>query len=249
MLLDPDATTSEPGVPARREAVAYAAGIGGGELWEAPGLDGPAPLLVVHDGPAYAGEGRLLDYLTRLAAGRLADAPAVATRVLLLAPTDRDLQYAANDDYAAALARVVAEARDSCPTDAVVGVGASLGALAMLHATWRGAALDGLLLQSGSFFTPETDPQEREFGRFTEVTDFVAEVLEDNPPRPLPPIAMTCGADEENVLNNRLMAGRLRELADVTYAEAHAVHNFPAWRDALHPSLAGLLARAIAPTR
>jgi enterochelin esterase family protein len=48
-----------------------------------------------------------------------------------------------------------------------VGIGASLGALALLHAHLAAPAMfDGLFLQSGSFFRGRTDPQERGLARF-----------------------------------------------------------------------------------
>jgi enterochelin esterase family protein len=51
---------------------------------------------------------------------------------------------------------------------------------------------------------------------------------------------LTCGAAEENIHNNRVMAetleAPLHELADT--------HNYTAWRDALHPHLTRLLAGA-----
>lgn len=215
-------------------------------LWEAPGVgDEPGPLLIVDDGPAYADEGHLLDYLTHLATRRRDSGGPIRIRALLLAAADRDLWYAANDDYAAALAQILAQARTTWPTSAVVGMGASLGALAMLHAEWRLGLFDGLFLQSGSFFTSETDPQEGGFGRFQPIADFVAEVHSSEPSKPLPPIAMTCGAGEENVHNNKLMAARLQRLGGVGYVETTQAHNFVAWRDALDPGLADLLATVI----
>ena len=57
-------------------------------------------------------------------------------------------------------------------------MGASLGALAALHAEWHHpGTFDGLFLQSGSFFTPETDPQESKFEYYAQVTGFVQQVL------------------------------------------------------------------------
>ena len=59
------------------------------------------------------------------------------------------------------------------------------------------------------------------------------------------PVTLTCGAIEENVQNNRLMA---QTLAARGYpAELHEVpdmHNYTAWRDAFDPHLTGLLHRA-----
>ena len=50
-------------------------------------------------------------------------------------------------------------------------MGRSLGALAALHAEWaHPGTFAGLFLQSGSFFTVETDPQEQDFSAFGAVT-------------------------------------------------------------------------------
>ncbi len=104
----------------------------------------------------------------------------------------------------------------------------------------RLAASSALFLQSGSFFTPELDPQERRFSRFGPVTRFVAELAQAvADPDPVP-VAMTCGRLEENLANNRAMADTLRALAyGVSFREVADVHNFTAWRDALDPALTG----------
>ena len=55
--------------------------------------------------------------------------------------------------------------------NAPVGMGASLGALAMLHAQRRFARMfAGLFLQSGSFFMPRYDSQESGFSRYARIT-------------------------------------------------------------------------------
>src|SRR5205814_1848641 len=59
-----------------------------------------------------------------------------------------------------------------------VGLGASLGALALLHAhRLEPGAFSALFLQSGSFFRRRTDRQEAGFGRFARVDRFVGSVL------------------------------------------------------------------------
>lgn len=217
-----------------------------GWLWESPALQGgPAPLLVVQDGPAYADEGRLLDYLTFLSARDQGAAPAIPARALLLASPDRESWYSASDEYPVALQQILEVARETLPTTVTLGIGASLGALATLHAQWRRGLFDGLFLQSGSFFTRATDPQEQGFHRFRAIAGFIDEVHAASPTMPLPPVAMTCGTEEENVWNNRLMATRLRDLSGVDYRETRHAHNFIAWRDALEPTLADLLGTVI----
>ena len=208
-------------------------------LWAASGLarDEPAPLVVVHDGPDYAGRGRLVRFLAAgVTARRLPP-----LRAALLAAPERDDWYSANDGYAGALARAVS---GLAPATRRVGVGASLGALAMLHAQRRHpAAFDALLLQSGSFFQPRLDGQESGFAYWSRVTGFVAEVLAaGGAPRPVP-VAMTCGADEENLANNREMAAALAAQGHpVTFAEVPGGHDYDSWRPAVRPPLTGLLA-------
>ena len=64
----------------------------------------------------------------------------------------------------------------------VVGVGASLGALAMLHAQRRHpAGFAGLFLQSGSFFQPRFDRQESGFRRYLRIVRFTGRVLRAAP--------------------------------------------------------------------
>ena len=204
----------------------------------------PLPLLVAHDGPefaAYAG-------LTHYAGALLARADLPRMRLALVHPRERNAWYSAHDGYAEALTRHVLPRIHrgwSTRRGATVLMGASLGALAALHAEWtRPGTFAGLFLQSGSFFTPETDPQERDFSHFAEVTGFVREVLASAEPPSRPAVALTAGSAEENMLNNRVMAAHLRTLGyDVEYAESPDVHNYTAWRDVLHPHLTGLLQR------
>jgi enterochelin esterase family protein len=124
-------------------------------------------------------------------------------------------------------------------------MGASLGALAALYAEWNHpGTFAGLFLQSGSFFTRATDPQESKFEYYAEVTGFVQKVLTatDVPSRPV--IGMTAGTPEENVHNNRVMAAHLASLGlDVALDETPDLHNFTAWRDVLDPCLTNLLTR------
>lgn len=209
-------------------------------LWSPAGLpnDVPAPLLLVHDGPDYADRGGLTQYLAVLAEE---GAPA---RALLLSAEPRDVLYAAEEDYAdAVVGEILPAARAQVATTAVIAVGASLGALAALQLEWQHpGTLAGLLLQSGSFFTPETDLQERGFPRWDAVTAFVDAVHAEPRAAELPPVAITCGTHEENAANNLLLALRLREVGvEVTHHEIADLHNFTSWRDSIDPALRELL--------
>lgn len=201
------------------------------------------PLVVSHDGPelaAYAG-------LTRYVGAMIAGSELPRMRLVLVAPGQRNAWYAGDLDYAAALThRVLPAVRAAYATEPdVVLMGASLGALAALHAEWsHPGTFAGLFLQSGSFFTTETDPQEHSFAGFGSVSAFVRRVLDAPAAASAPAVGMTCGSAEENAHNNRVMATRLFELGwEVSFAESPDVHNFTSWRDTLDPHLTALLQR------
>ena len=170
---------SEPGIEMSDEEFVVPAPLLDGEItatvWSPAGLrpSVPAPLVVVHDGPEFAALGGLVHYVAAMtAAGAVPP-----TRVALLAPGERNEWYAANPDYARSLVDAVLPALPAA--NARIGLGVSLGALAMLHAhRMHPAAFDGLMLQSGSFFTPDLDGQESGFSGFAAVTGFVASVLD-----------------------------------------------------------------------
>ena len=200
------------------------------------------PLLVAHDGPEYDVLAGLTTYASAMiAAGRLP-----RHRVALLGPGDRDEWYSANVSYAKALALAVLPAirRQFVVAGPVVGMGASLGALAALHAQRRHAGLfGGLFLQSGSFFTRTLDPQERTFGRYARITRFVGDTRRGTLAAEPVPAMLTCGAIEENLANNATMAEVLRGQGyRARLAELPDAHNYIAWRDAFDPHLTGLLA-------
>jgi enterochelin esterase family protein len=61
------------------------------------------------------------------------------------------------------------------------------------------------------------------------------------PDRPVP-VVLTCGAIEENVENNRLVARALRARGyPAGLTELPDMHNYTAWRDAFHPHLTRLV--------
>lgn len=213
-----------------------------GALWSPAGLAAAAvaPLLLVHDGPEFDALGGFLAW----ARATVAAGDTGPFRVALLAPGDRNRWYAVNPAYARALTgEVVPALAELAPTSQRIGVGASLGALAMLHAHRQvPGTFDGLFLQSGSFFTREIDPQEQRFSRFGPVTRFTREVDQAvADPAPVPTV-MTCGTIEENLANNQAMAEALRRLDyPVRFQQVRDVHNFTAWRDALDPWLTRLM--------
>lgn len=206
---------------------------------EPPGLD--ATLLVVHDGPEYAryaGLARFLDVMS--GEGRIPP-----MRAALIQPVDRDETYSASALYAGALVReLLPQIAERAPHRTRIGMGASLGALAMLHAHRRHPkSFDGLFLQSGSFFRRRWDSEESGFGRYQRITRFVGTVLRDvSPERPVP-ITITCGTSEENRSNNRAMADALAAQGYATgLAEIPDGHTWTCWRDAFDPNLPELIA-------
>ena len=159
---------------------------------------------------------------------------------------ERHEWYSASAAYARGLnrqilPRLAAELGAKAP---VIGAGASLGALAMLHAQRRDPELfAGLFLQSGSFFQHRYDKQESGFARYRRILRFTGQVRRATSGLAVP-VAMTCGAIEENLANNRSMADALRGQGyAVAFAETRGGHDWPAWRDALDPHLTTLLRR------
>ena len=244
---EPAWLTGPPAGGTRRELAVHAPTLGAdvhATLWSPAGLDDaePAPLLLVHDGPEYDRAAQLTRYLAAgVAEGRLPP-----LRAALLAPGDRDERYSANPAYARDLATVVVPALAAAsPATLRIGVGTSLGALAMFHAHRAQPGLaDRLFLQSGSFFDPRHDAHEAGFSGYERVVAFVGAVRAAGAaPRPVPTV-LTCGAPEENVHNNRLLAATLAAQGyDVELHEVDDVHNWTAWRDAFEPHLTGLIAR------
>jgi enterochelin esterase-like enzyme len=207
-----------------------------GRIWS-PLTDEPLPLLVAHDGPEYD----KLAMLSRYSAAMIAAGTLPPHRVAMLAPGPRDEWYSASALYSRALYVDVIPALPAAGPP--VGMGASLGALAMLVTQRRApGTFGGLFLQSGSFFMPRFDAHESGFPRYARIVRVVRRILRAlEHPDPVP-VQLTCGAAEENVLNNRVMA---RALAEQGYAarldEVPDMHNYTGWRDAFDPHLTRLL--------
>jgi enterochelin esterase family protein len=210
-------------------------------LWSPPDTDPrePLPLLVAHDGSEY----ERLAGLTRLVSHGIATGRIPRCRVALLDPGERDDEYSASARYSRALA---ARLPQLAPATMHAGVGASLGALALLQARWLyPGAFGALLLQSGSFFRLRWDRQESGFPRFRRISRFVGQVLQAGPAATPIAITLTCGAPEENLANNRAVAGALRRQGHATSLHVNRdAHNYVGWRDALDPHLTDLIARA-----
>lgn len=215
-------------------------------LWASAGSDDGAelPLLVVHDGPEYDALAGLTLFLDAM----VGDGRLPAMRAALLAPVDRTETYAASAAYGRALALgLVPALTRELPTSAVLGMGASLGGLAMLQAQRaHPAVFAGLYLQSSSFFHRVLEEQESGFERFARITSFVEQVLRA-PAAPDPvPVVLTCGLVEENVENNRLMTrALLAQGYDPRLVENADVHTYVGWRDTFDPNLVDLVTRVL----
>jgi enterochelin esterase-like enzyme len=215
-------------------------------LWSPAGVaDGtPLPLLAVHDGPEYETRASL----PAIAAGLIEAGRAPAHRIALLEPGPRDEWYSASAFYARALTGEILPGigRAVAVTGAPVGMGASLGGLAMLHAQRRHpGAFAGLFLQSASFFMPRFDHMEKGFGRYGRIVRFVRGVLREQPFEHPVPTTLTCGRDEDNLHNNRRVAAVLKLQgypADLHVAPGG--HDYDTWRAALEAHLGDLLTAA-----
>ena len=216
------------------------------QLWSPAGLSGDraAPLLLAHDGSDMAQRGSLLSWASAMSSSS-------PVRVALLDPAAglRNEWYAADPDYADHLAEVVLPALTArVLTGPVIGLGASLGAVSMLTLQRRHpGSISALALQSGSFFTPTLDAQESSFAQFEQICAAVRRMSSGpdlttvTAPRPVP-VLMTCGAIEENLANNKLMASTLRRQGHpVTMRVVPDAHTMIGWRDAWSPELDDLI--------
>ncbi|MGI8418398.1 MAG: alpha/beta hydrolase [Nakamurella sp.] len=210
------------------------------QLFSPDGLDDDtaAPLLIAHDGSDMADRGSLLCW---------AAAQELPVRVALLDPpiSYRNPWYAADPDYADHIgATVIPALKASVATSATAGIGASLGAVAMMAIHRRHPdSLDAIALQSGSFFTGELDQQESSWPQFAQVCAAVAAMADALPVQVRAvPVLMTVGAIEENRANNELMAGALSfQGYEVDAKIVPDAHNMIGWRDAWSPGLDELM--------
>jgi enterochelin esterase family protein len=200
----------------------------------------PLPLLVVLDGVEFARFSGLLHMLdAQVAGGRLPP-----MRAVLCHPTRRDEHYTASPKFAHYLAHelipTVSDLVSVAPERRFrVGLGASLGGLALLHAHRSGDMFGALFCQSSAFFR---EGEVLGTGHLRRLERFMDGVLAASSwPNPIP-VTMTCGTVEQNLANNRECTAAL---ASQGYpAVLHVVrdaHNWIAWRDAWTPHLVDLL--------
>ncbi len=211
-------------------------------LWHPPGpsTDEPLPLLVVHDGVEFDKYSSITTWATAV----IRRGWVRPFRLALLHPAERIEWYAANPAYAGALVEEVLPAtRQAAPiAGRPVLAGASLGALAALHAhvSYPGV-WGGLFLESGSFFTDLPEGREESLRA---IPPFVADVHKAETLGEPVPTVLTVGVIERNLRNVRRMAETLTARGyDVSLHEVPDGHNYTAWRDCLDPQLTELLAK------
>jgi enterochelin esterase family protein len=246
--LRPDWTLPQPGVAQGRiEQVEIAsAAFGGTRLVEVylPARFRPTrryPLLIVHDGLDFRRFGSLQPVLDNLLY-RLEVLPLIA---VLIQSQDRLTEYAADVRHARFLAEdLVPALEDRYPLMGDAGsrglLGASLGAVASLHAAWRYPGFYGMLmLLSGSFVFTDIGHH----GRDTKL-DPVARFVNAFRKRPGPGAQRTyvsCGIYESLIYENRSLVPFLQKQGmEVRYEEARDGHNWENWRDRLREGLSWL---------
>jgi len=202
------------------------------------GAGGRSPVLVVLDGPEYVRRASLTRIVNRLVETRAVP----PHRLALVVPDDRLETYSASAAFARELAAVLDQ---HLGRSRRVGLGASLGGLALLHAhRLEPRAFAGLLLQSGSYVRRRTDRQESGFPRFSRIDRFVGTVLNARDKGRPVPTTITCSLDEENYANNAALAQALATQGyPVDFHAARGGHDWPTWRRGLESHLGPLLRR------
>jgi enterochelin esterase-like enzyme len=218
------------------------------ELWTpAARLEHEAlPLIIALDGPEYD----RFSSLTRFLAWAIDTQQLPPMRAALIPPVDRNETYSASASHSRALAHdILPTLAEHAPSPhgrkMRVGMGASLGALALLHVhRTNPASFGGLFLQSGSFFRQRFDRQETGFARFRRISRFVGKVAGSEEWAHPIVVTMTCGTAEENLYNNRHMRGTLASQGyEIDWVEHRDAHNWVSWRDTFDPHLTRFLQR------
>jgi enterochelin esterase-like enzyme len=95
---------------------------------------------------------------------------------------------------------------------------------------------------------PRFDRHESRFPRYGRITRFVAGVLRAPAASDPVRVTLTCGAEEENIHDNRVMTSSLAVQGyPARLHEVPDLHNYTSWRDALDPHLTRMLARLWTP--
>jgi len=201
------------------------------------------PLLIAHDGMDYLHYSQMQTVLDNLiAAGVIAP-----LLVAFSQPEDRLIEYTGDVRHARFLAlellpflTELLPLRHSMHSRGLMG--ASLGAVASLHAAWRYPGRFGvLLLQSGSFAASAVSLRKRGpvFDRVIEFMD----AFRAAPGYPALKLFLSCGLYESLIVENRAMDAFLRDVGlSVCYRESYDGHNWENWRDHMCDGLGWLFA-------
>lgn len=212
-------------------------------LYRPAGFQGvrPHPLLIVHDGRdhlRYADLGAVLDNLIH--GGRIP--PLMAA---LIDPGERLVEYAGSNAHADHLVgelvpRIEKEFHLVSAPEGRILAGASLGAVASLHAAARNPGFfGGLLLQSGSFVHSGNGRSSRG-PHFDPVAAFI-DRFRSRPVRAADRVFLSCGAYESLLRENREMLLVLQDAGmQLRYVEARDGHNWQSWRDQLQEGFSWL---------
>jgi enterochelin esterase-like enzyme len=199
---------------------------------------GALPLLVIHDGVAFARLARSADVLAALvAAGR-----AQPAHLLFLEPVDRGREYAWDDRHHRF---VQDEVRPFVAERHPVGagawaVGASLGGLAAATLALRDPdAWTGVIALAGAFLGSPEDPRHHGVDHA-----WLPERLEAGAGGDLRWVLDVGNLDWLLAVNRRVRHALAAQGAATSYRERSAGHNWGAWRDALPEALAVALAPA-----
>jgi len=200
------------------------------------------PLLVVHDGSDYlnyAGMKTILDNLIH----RL-EIPELI--VAFTDSPDRLREYAAHDAHARFLtSELVPKLAARYPLldrpQARCLMGASFGAVASFHASWKTPGFWGrLLLQSGSFAFTDIGRHNRRGPLFDKIVEFM-NAYREKPVAVSERVFMSCGVYESLIYENRSLQPLLSGTGmEVRFVEARDGHNWENWRDRLREGLSWL---------
>ncbi len=199
------------------------------------------PLLVMHDGGDFLRYGDLQPALDNLI-HRL-DLPELV--VALDEPGQRTVEYVGSEPHARYLSHDLLDGLERAlpliSSPAARGlVGASLGAVASLHAAWSFPNRWGLLgLMSGSFAFTDIGVHRRG-PIFDPVVEFV-NAFRREPGQPAEKVFVSCGMYESLIYENRSLVPLLQaQGVDVRYREARDGHHWQNWRDQLRDCLGWL---------
>jgi enterochelin esterase-like enzyme len=199
------------------------------------------PLLVVHDGRDYLEFSSMQTVLDNLIT-RLEVVPMI---VAFSNPGNRMREYAADVRHAVHLTEELlptVRARYALLDEPSARglMGASLGAVASLHAAWTHPGVWGrVMLQSGSFAFTDIGRTHRG-PAFEPVVAWVNRFRSD-PGRSTERIHVSCGVYESLIYENRSLVPILQGAGlEVQYTEARDGHNWENWRDRMRQGLSFL---------